>query len=782
MKRKKQKKSQVEKDVDLQVDQKGSQAENGLTRRKFFQLSGTVGLGSAAAFALGGLSTLPACNYQTYGYTGRVLWVDLKRRRGRIVMPNESVYRDYLGGYGLGARLIYDELKKSRRGFTFDALSSDNVLGFATGILTGAEDVLVGSRFTVMAAKSPLTGSWADANTGGYWGPWLKQAGFDAVFFTGKSKRPVYLYIEEGNVEIKNAEDLWGKDTYETEDSLKSELGEDIQVASIGPSGEKLSPMAGVMTFRGKAAGRGGLGAVMGSKNLKAVVVQKGTNIIDIYNKTEKNGVDEISSEIRNLYYQGKLYNVFHDYGTSGFVEDSSLNGDSAVMNWAGVGEKPAVDFNPANIDGVKVVEKQIHKQGCWGCGSRDDNVPLACSGRMHKMVTDDPDSPFYGQYDVEDGGPKPQYETLTSFGTNCLNDDLDSLIKVNDICNRNGIDTISVGCTIAFAMECNDNGLLDDYLPESEELTWGNHQAIVALTEKIAKCEGELGKLLSKGSAKAAIDISGEEPIEDGPDAKNFTMHIKGQEIGMHDFRFSPSMAVTNALDATPACHVQGGAGILEFLRDCLLEGTIPYDIYEFDPVSCPTFIPVCGELKNNVLRSLVHKGVTFTQHCQNATGLCIFAACLCPPSSLGDPDHPPYPGPDLRYLNAVTGYDMSVQDYFDTGERIYAMRMAFNMHYGDEPMNRVVPERNLKPMVGQDLLTDISEDAPHYPYQLMKGIYLSVIGWDPSTGWPYSDRLCALGLSDIAEDIYGSCDNMTARVNSWLASLKTQNIKVNA
>ena len=197
-------------------------------------------------------------------------------------MPDESVYRNFLGGYGLGARLIYDELKKRKRGFKFHALGADNVLGFATGILTGIPNVIVGSRFTVMAAKSPLTGSWIDANTGGYWGPRLKQSGFDTVFFTGRSKRPVYLYIDEGNVEIRNAKHLWGKDTYETEDILKNELGEDIEVASIGPSGEKLSPMANVMTFRGKAAGRGGLGAVMGSKKLKAVVVNKGTKAANV--------------------------------------------------------------------------------------------------------------------------------------------------------------------------------------------------------------------------------------------------------------------------------------------------------------------------------------------------------------------------------------------------------------------------------------------------------------------------------------------------------------------
>ncbi len=224
MKRKNGKKNQTNKAVDQQAGGKKSGLNPELTRRGFFQAGGKVGVGSAMAFAFGGLSGCPEVPNPD-GYCGQVLWVDLSRGRIRIERPDAALYRQFLGGYGLGARLIYDELKKQGAGFDFDALDESNILGFATGLLTGTP-AYVGARFTVMAAKSPLTGSWADANAGGHWGPVLKFAGFDAVFFTGASAEPVYLYIEDGQAELRAAGHLWGQDTFDTEDARKSELGE----------------------------------------------------------------------------------------------------------------------------------------------------------------------------------------------------------------------------------------------------------------------------------------------------------------------------------------------------------------------------------------------------------------------------------------------------------------------------------------------------------------------------------------------------------------------------
>ena len=364
------------------------------------------------------------------GYMGKLLWVDLTSGRLALEDLEDDFSRKYIGGYGFGSRLLF-----SRQKAGVDPLGSDNILGILTGPFTGTP-VLAGSRYTVVA-KSPLTGCWGDANSGGTFGPHLRFSGYDGVLFTGLAEKPVYLFINEGKAEIRDASHLWGKDSYETEELLRSELGQDIDTACIGQSGERLSLLAAVMNNRGRAAGRAGLGAVMGSKKLKAVVV-KGKMKVPLADEVK---VIQLSAEYRKGLRGG--FGFLSEHGTAASAVRCAHSGDGPVKNYGGVG---VVDFPDAGPLDIKfLMERQEKKYGCYRC-------PVACGGHMKAGA---------GEYQYAAGSHKPEYETLAMFGANCLNNNLESMIKANDICNRYGIDTISAGAVIAFTIECFENGLV---------------------------------------------------------------------------------------------------------------------------------------------------------------------------------------------------------------------------------------------------------------------------------------------------------------------------------
>ncbi|MBI2865120.1 MAG: aldehyde ferredoxin oxidoreductase family protein [Chloroflexi bacterium] len=458
------------------------------------------------------------------GYMGRMLFVNLSTGELKVEVPDERLLKDYIGGYGIGVRLLYSMMKPG-----IDPLGPENILGFAAGPLTGTP-APHGSRYTVFA-KSPLTGGWGDANSGGEFGPGMKFAGFDAVFFSGLSPKPVYLLLESGKASLRDASHLWGRDTNETEDILREELGEKVQVACIGPSGEKLSLISSVVNNKGRAAGRSGLGAVMGSKKLKAVVA-KGSMAVPV---SDSAGLAQLRREALKCMNAPAGQN-FQKYGTAAIVASSTRSGDAPIKNWDGVG---IVDFpNSAAISDESVIAYQAKKYGCYRC-------PTPCGGIM-KAVS--------GNYELEAGSHKPEYETLSAFGTLCLNDNLESIIVANDICNRYGLDTISTGATIGFAIECYENGLIDKRDTGGLELTWGNHRAIVAMTEKLAKREG-FGDVLADGAMRAAEKI--------GKNAADYAIQVGGQEVPMHDPRLASHYFATYKFDATPGRHTQGRVGM---------------------------------------------------------------------------------------------------------------------------------------------------------------------------------------------------------------------------
>lgn len=464
------------------------------------------------------------------GYMGKILFVDLSTGDIREEKPEEDLYRDYIGGYGIGAKTIYDRQKAG-----VDPLGSDNMLGFMTGPLTGTPAV-TGSRYQVVA-RSPLTGGWGDASSGGFFGPNLKASGLDGVFFTGTSETPVYLFMDDGKAELRDAGHLWGKDTYETEDMLKAELGKKAEVVCIGPSGEKLSLISAIITRKGATAGRSGLGAVMGSKKLKAVVAKGDQKVPLADPETAANLRKEHIETLKTpMGASGKSFiDRFHKYGTSSGAKRSTLSGDAPVKNWSGIG---VVDFpDPSQLDGDSAIANLSGRSGCWRC-------PIACEGRLKEGT---------GDYKYPAGTRRVEYETQASFGSMCLNNNIESINMANHICNSYGLDTISAGCTIAFAIECYENGLITKEDTGGIELTWGNHQAIVAMTEKMAQRE-DFGDILADGVRIAAEKI--------GKGADTYAVHIGGQELGMHDPKLiNPRQpaAARYQMDATPGRHTQG-------------------------------------------------------------------------------------------------------------------------------------------------------------------------------------------------------------------------------
>ncbi|MCX6012467.1 MAG: aldehyde ferredoxin oxidoreductase family protein [Chloroflexi bacterium] len=601
------------------------------------------------------------------GCIGKMLFVHLSSGKITVETPPESLYHDFLGGYGIGARILF-----SRQKGGVDPLGPENMLGFVTGILTGTP-MPSGNRYVVVG-KSPLTGGWGDANSGGDFGPYLKASGYDAVFFSGISPKPVYLVIKDGNAELKDAANLWGKDCYDTEDLIKAECGKEVRVACIGPSGEAMSLLSCIINNKGRAAARSGLGAVMGSKKLKAIVVS-GSIPVPL---ADKEKVEELRKKYLPTFKTGKLVERLTTMGTfGGTISDTARKG-APTKNWGGVG---IIEF-PENAGGEPEKELttfQKRRYACWHC-------PVGCGGHMKEGE---------GEYKYTEGVHKPEYETVAAFGTMCVNSNMESIIKINDICNRYGLDTISAGATVAFAIECYQNGILTKEDTGGIELKWGDHKAIVALTEKMAKREG-IGALLADGSKKASEKI--------GKGSAQYAMHIAGQELPYHDPKNSTRFAVSYMIDATPSRHTQGGgeSGKGEEQKE-----------------------------KNT--------------YCQayNSAGICFWiAACLGPQQVQALAD----------FLTTVTGHTYTPETLLKTGERISNIRQAFNIREGINPVERKVPGRvfgNPPPTVGPAAGKTVNID-----YRLQE--YFRVMDWDPKTAKPSKQKLTDLGLGDVAAVLY--------------------------
>ncbi len=620
------------------------------------------------------------------GVLHKIVWVDLTQKHISFEEAPDNIYTDYLGGYGLGAYYLFTRQRPGA-----DPLGPENILGFLPGVLTGTQ-AIGGNRFTVVA-KSPKTGGWGDANSGGRFGPALKQAGVDAIFFTGISEEPVYVLIENGRVKICRADSLWGLCVTETENRFKELFGKKAQAAVIGPSGEKKSLFSCIINDGGRAAARSGLGAVMGSKRLKGVVAL-GSEPVEVASEEE---LITFRRKLLTKYYNkdNAKYKFFQTLGTAGGLEHNVTIGDSPVKNWTG----SVNDFSKSEkIGGEALLKFKTKPYGCWMC-------PVVCGAKV-----DVPDGPYAGK------GFRPEYETLAAFGPMCCNDNPESICLVNTLCNEAGIDTISTGATIAFAIECFENNILTTKDTGGIDLSWGNHESIVEVVRQIAEKRDFGGEVLFDGIEKAVEKI--------GKDAEKFAMHCGGEELPFHDPRFFPGLAASYITGPAPGRHTEYGSWFAE-------KEMVPPELGH----------PKIKDKYEYSGKGESYKHVSCFGQVVNSSGLCFFANNIGPATAVP------------KYLTLVMGKEISMADVLTIGERILTLRIAFNLREGIKNIDKYfLPKR---------VLGDVPlENGP------VKGItvdsktqikdYYRALGWDPDTGVPSRAVFERLGLyfaADLAD-----------------------------
>jgi len=622
----------------------------------------------------------------TGGYAGRIGFVNLSTGEIKEEKLDEKLTRDFIGGYGLGVRVLFERQKAG-----VDPLGPENILGFTTGPLTGTP-VPTGGRYMVVC-KSPLTGGWGDANSGGFLGSELKAAGWDAIFISGIAPSPKYLFVTNNGIELKDASHLWGKDTVETEDMLCGELGDSkIRVACIGPAAEKLSLISGIVNDKARIAARSGVGAVMGSKRLKAVAVRGKVKVA----VADSERIKQLRRDFIKQMPSSPFLKGLMDYGTCDLTPALIAGGATPIKNWLLAGNQafPTAD-KIANKDNF--IKYQVKKYGCANC-------PIACGGIF---------SVSGGPYPVEEAH-KPEYETQAAFGAMCLNDDLLSIIKLNDMCNQSGLDTISAGSVIAFAMECYEHGIITKADTDGIELTWGNAEAMIAMTDKIIRREG-FGDVLADGVKVAAQRI--------GKGAEQFAMHVGGQEPGLHNALFWPGRGTGFVADPTPGRHTTAGG----FTKVDANATVAPYPELQFSGFER-------YEYKSKGPASAVASSYWQVGTC---AGLCLFPVVF---SGIF---------PLLDFFNAVTGRNISMKEALQTGARIQTLRQLFNIREGVEPVKNRLPDRMAGiPPKSEGPLKGITVDIDSLTKE-----YRKAMGWDPDSGYPTGDSLAKLGLEELAK-----------------------------
>ena len=563
-------------------------------------------------------------------YTGNVLYVDLTASKASIRGLNEEWAKKYIGGSGLGAKYLYEMTDEKT-----DPLGPENPLIFMTGPFTGTSIPLSGRHAVV--SKSPLTGIFGESDVGGSWGANLKKAGFDGIIVTGKSPKPVYLWIHDGKWEIRDASHLWGKDTFEVDPVLRGETHEKAVVQTIGQAGENQVLLAAIMTDGkdARAAGRCGMGAVMGSKNLKAIVAY-GTKSFPLFNSEE-------ISQIPKRYGAQITKNGenFRKYGTAGSLSVFESMGTLPIQNWKFVGRW---EESAAKINGFTMTDTIL--DGRYFC----DACLLGC-GRKVKIEK----GPYAG---LESAGP--EYETLALLGASCLIDDLEAICFANELCNRYGLDTISTGGAIAFGMEAFEKGLIDLEDTGGIDLRWGSAEALIEMIKMIGQNKG-LGKILGRGVRKAAEEL--------GKNSVEFAMHIKGLELPAHDPRAYNAGAIGFATSARGACHLSGLSHTFERVMKAPEIGIPePMDRFQVEgkgilAAKSQNLMGMMDSLK--LCKFILFTGITITDI--------------------------------LQWYHSATGMEMTVDDFIKTGERIFNLKRLYNVRLGISRKDDFLPLRSL-------------------------------------------------------------------------------------
>lgn len=607
-----------------------------------------------------------------YGYNGKVALVDLANRATRTIDYDEEFARKFIGGSGMGSYFLLKYCTPNT-----EPLSQDNPLIYMVGPYQGT-GIPTSGRHQVVT-RSPLTGAFLESDAGGTFGFFLKRSGFDGLIIVGKSEKPVYLSIFNGSVAFNDAQQLWGLDTVETEGVLKKLYGRAVGVSCIGPAGENMVPLAGIFHDGpdARAAGRGGAGAVMGSKNLKAIVVGGDRTVESFHKERLAASVKEKVKLLKDRGYGLSLY------GTSGGTALAEELGDLPIKNWSLGSFKDKV----TSITGQRMAETIL--AGNYGC--------MACPIRCGRVV--DLDGTLCGG---------PEYETVAMLGSNCMVDDLNVIAEANALCNRWGLDTISTGAVIAFAMELYERGILVDSDVQGA-LRWGDGRGVLRLISMITFKEG-IGAILGQGTKKASEHI--------GKGSSQFAIHVKGLELPAHDPRCFKSLASGYATSVRGACHLNS---------------------YSYPWERSMTF-PELGYPDTVDRKEDKGKGIMtakFQNLCSMVDSLkiCKFAVLL---------------GIDIAtmcdWLLCVTGFNLSLEDFLQTGERIYTMKKAFNVGVGLAREHDTLPERILKEPRdsggSQGLLPDLERQLEEY---------YNFRGWK-ANGVPGKENLDKLGIGEFA------------------------------
>ncbi|MFH1084864.1 MAG: aldehyde ferredoxin oxidoreductase family protein [Chloroflexota bacterium] len=620
----------------------------------------------------------------SFGHWGKGLRVNLTTGAIAVEQLDELFLRRYVGGWGFIAYYLLKELQPG-----IDPLGPENKLIYATGPVTGQP--LAGGGRHMIGAKSPLTGGFAGSEAGGFFGAELKRAGWDLIIFEGVSPKPVYLWMKDDQVELRSAEHLWGRLTHDVQEQIRSELGDKAtRVSQCGPAGENKVLIANVMHDATRAAGRTGLGAVMGAKNLKAVAV-RGTQRPPVANPER---TTEIGHWFRD-HYKETGSGVFGTLGTCRMVR----------VNQA-VGGLPTRNFQQGTFEGYEKISAEtlletitVDRDTCYGC-------PVRCKW---VVAVDDPVHPVDRKY----GGP--EYETLGAMGSVCGIDDLKVVAYANQFCNANGLDTIGAGMTVAFAMECYERGLIGPADTGGIDLRFGNGEALIAMLEQIAQRKG-FGNVLADGSRRAAQHI--------GQGSINYTIQIKGQEVAMHDPRVKYGHGLGIAISPTGADHMHSvhDSG---FQTDAGIDDLKPLGVLE------PLPFNDLSAAKAAMVRRAIPWRVTY-----NLTGICYF--------------HSYTPEQTSDLIGAITGWNTSVMELWTAGERAYAMARAFNAREGFTPEHDLLPPRMFEPLPDG---AQAGKVYTRETFIAARDAFYAMANWDVRTGAPTRATLENLGVGWVAD-----------------------------
>ena len=631
----------------------------------------------------------PATNFKEKAmersYFNKIVRVNLSDGRISLDQPGDTYFRRYVGGWNMIADTLLREVPAGA-----DPLGPHNRLVVANGVLTGLP--VAGLARNAFGAKSPLSGGFGAGEVGGYFGAELKRAGFDGIVFEGASPSPVYLFIKDGVAELRDASHLWGMPTKDTQATIRQELGDKrVHCAMIGPGGENLVRYACIMSGTFDAVGRCGLGAVMGSKNLKAIAV-RGTQDVP---SVDPQRIKELAQWYAQGVREGKLSQGLHEYGTGATVEP-----------YIEIGNFPMNNFRDGVLPGAEQLSAQailrdigVGMDGCYACAVR-------CKKRVSA------ETPY--RVDPDYGGP--EYETTGALGSCCGVVDQVTVAKASELCNAYSLDTISTGVTISFAMECFEKGLLTKEDTDGLELRFGNGEAMLAAIEKIAQRSVGLGEMLAEGSLRLARKL--------GSNSEDYAVQVKGLEVPMHEPRWKRALAIGYAVSPTGADHIHSphDDGLVAANED----GWIRYGLLRSRGILEPMPLEALDAAKARVAAYWSHDRTLLNCLC-----MCLFTSWS--------------PDQRVELVRAATGWDVTDYELVKVAERAWTLARVFNVREGLGAADDRLPERLYGPtrdgpLADAGIDRDKLQEAVH--------VYYGMLGWDAETGVPLPAKLHELGV----------------------------------